>query len=121
MASFYQYMKKNHAHEDSPGNDLLRDIERDKQFPRMETARWKILMHLKKANACDSCLETFEDCWLEYAHDEGINITALDCKKYVDEVLDILGDIRFDGDEDMAIFDAIDRLGRISEYLGEAV
>ncbi len=121
MASFYQYMKKNHAHEDSPGNDLLRDIERDEKFPRSESARWKILKHLKSNHACDACLETFDNYWLEYAGEEDINITALDCQRYVDEVIDMLGEVRFDGDEDVAIFDAIDRLGRISEYLGEAV
>jgi uncharacterized protein YozE (UPF0346 family) len=121
MKSFYQYMKKNHAHENSPGNDLLTDMERDEKFPRAETARWKILMHLNKHGACQECIDTFEEYWLSYAHDEGINITALDCKRYVDEVLDILGDIRFDGDEDQAIFDAIDRLSQISDFLDEAV
>ena len=120
MKSFYQHMKKEHSHEDSRGNDLLKDMDMDEEFPKKETERWKILRYLKRKRACEECLDTFEEYWLEYASDVGINITALDCKRYVDDLVDMLADVRFDGDEAEAIFNAIDILGRISDYLDEA-
>ena len=121
MQSFYRYMKKNHSREDSPGNDLLQDMERDRGFPKDETARWKILRHLNRHGACRECIDTFDEYWLTYAHDEGINITALDCNRYLEDVVDLLSEVRFDGDESDAITNALEMLVKIQDMMEEAV
>ena len=121
MKSFYSYMKQ-YRNMDCPAGDLCRDMERDNGFPKRETQRWKILRYLTSTmvHACPEAVEEFETRWLEYAHDENINITALDCKRYLDSVIEKMKDID-GGDEWRELNDAVEELEKISEYLDEAV
>lgn len=115
MKSFYSYMKQ-YKNIDCPGRDLYEDMTRDDAFPKNETSRYKILLYLQSIMACDAAIDAFENYWLEYAHDCDINITSLDCKKYLDQVIESLRN----GDwHDLD--DAVDDLEKISYLLDESV
>ena len=116
MKSFYSYMKQ-YRNMDCPAGDFYRDMERDSGFPKKETQRWKILRYLTstKVHACSEAVEEFETRWLEYAHDEDINVTALDCKRYIDQVIENL-----EAGDWHDIDDAIEDLKRISYILDDA-
>ncbi len=75
---FYTWIIRNFRNENSPRGDLAKDMERDKtHFPRNtrpgKYSSWHKLIrgYLERNHACDSCLETFEDCWKEYLVHEG--------------------------------------------------
>lgn len=74
--SFYNYMVRKYRNCDSPAGDLARDMARDSEnFPRNRPCKFKgwhdiIHNHLVRNDACDACLETFEECWEEYVRCE---------------------------------------------------
>lgn len=112
--TFFQYMRR-YKNISCPGRDLYEDMKNDDGFPKDETARWKILKYLRGLHACDAAIEAFENYWLEYAHECDINITALDCKRYIDQVIENL-----EAGDWHDIDDAIEDLKRISYILDDA-
>ena len=74
--TFYTYMMRTHKGQITNAGDLAYDMERDKEdFPRNSSCKFDdwheiILVHLYRHNACDECLETFEECWEEYVRCE---------------------------------------------------
>ena len=74
--NFYYYMIRNYKNIDSPAGDLARDMASDHESsPRNSPYKFKgwhgiIHMYLVKNEACDACLETFEECWEEYVRCE---------------------------------------------------
>jgi len=70
--NFYNFMMKKYLGTNTPGGDLAKDMREDKEkFPRnssVKYAAWHRLIYsyLVENEACDSCLEVFEDCWREY-------------------------------------------------------
>lgn len=65
MVTFYQYAKQ-YIEEDSAFGDLARDMRDDKSFPKESCYYDVILAHLECHNACDECIETFNQAYEAY-------------------------------------------------------
>ena len=78
MKSFYTWLQKKYAGEDSSKGDLAEDIKRTrKTFPTRSNNRWLILGYLHDHKACLDCLIAFDECWIEYELEElGIDFMA---------------------------------------------
>lgn len=66
---------KKYRDEDSNRGDFSRDITRDTSFPINgigKFSEWKtiIIDYLKNEGACQECLDTFEEVWIEYKNYE---------------------------------------------------
>ena len=74
--TFYKYMTENYCKASGRKHDLAADMRSDwRQFPR--TASWDqpdghrvIRSYLEFCQACDDCLDVFEECWKEYVRCE---------------------------------------------------
>jgi uncharacterized protein YozE (UPF0346 family) len=79
IISFYTYMTKKYFKERSPKGDLARDMKYDtKDFPRnnsrnLKKGYEKIRDYLEMNNACEACMNVFEDSWEEYANNVNSN------------------------------------------------
>jgi uncharacterized protein YozE (UPF0346 family) len=67
---FKQWLKQ-YKDADCPIGYLARDAMDDKTFPHdlgknMKTRHDRIRYYLESVNACDDCLDTFEEAWMEY-------------------------------------------------------
>jgi len=63
---FYDWALRIYVNKDNPRGDLARDMQRDADFPRTNDKK-AILVHLKRAGACDAAIQTFNDAWQYYA------------------------------------------------------
>lgn len=74
--NFYSWMMKNYRKAWSPKGDLAGDMYLDrKNFPRNKAHDFDdehelILGYLNMADACDGCIDAFEECWKEYVECE---------------------------------------------------
>lgn len=110
MKSFYEYMRSQKLH-DCPGADLYEDLRRDASFPKKEHHYWKIRLYLEKHRACEEAMDTFEEWWGTYAHDEGLceNMTLIDIARRLENMLDVYDD-DIGSDASCEIWDIIDAL-----------
>lgn len=108
--SFYEYMRDEHLR-DCPGADLYEDMKRDKTFPKEARRLNDIRKYLEREHACREAMDTFEEWWLTYAHDEDLteNMMLLDCARLLQEVLDNYA-------EDIDI-DAFEEIQKIVDYM----
>lgn len=71
--TFYGYMKKNYYNREGRKADLANDMVSDEGgFPtrvgiKDRDGHGVILGYLESCDACDACIEVFEECWEEYA------------------------------------------------------
>lgn len=74
--TFYTFMMRNYRNEDTPQGDLARDMHEDRDsFPKNGKGKFtgwhKIIRdYLEYNDACDKCLDAFEESWEEYVRCE---------------------------------------------------
>lgn len=62
---FIKWLENTYKGSDTPEEDLLNDIECDKNFPASNSKK-VILQHLENNHACSGCIRTFIRAWYEY-------------------------------------------------------
>lgn len=62
---FTKWLKNTYKGSNTPEEDLLNDIESDKEFPKLNS-KMAILQHLENSHACSNCIRTFIRAWYEY-------------------------------------------------------
>lgn len=67
MKRFKTWVIEQYKDEDSPAGDFARDLKCDKNFPMWAEGGFKIKWYLKyNCNACEECLDVFEELWKKY-------------------------------------------------------
>lgn len=64
--TFYQYCLRTYQGTDTPGADILRDMQRDPGFPRKASTRRTVMNYIQRKSACSSCANAFSEALTEY-------------------------------------------------------
>ena len=74
--TFYRYMEQNYYEKEGSKADLENDMVSDEEgFParlgiKDRDGHGVIRRYLESCQACDACLDVFEECWKEYVECE---------------------------------------------------
>lgn len=70
MAEFYtsftRFVSDKYLKDNSPYGDFARDMKKDEFFPKKTKDGYEIKWHLERNNACEECIQAFEELWKEY-------------------------------------------------------
>ncbi|NLD03139.1 MAG: hypothetical protein GX674_07510 [Clostridiales bacterium] len=64
--TFYQYCLRTYQGTDTPGADILRDMQRDPGFPRKASTRRTVMNYIQRKSARSSCANAFSEALTEY-------------------------------------------------------
>lgn len=64
--TFYQYCLQTYKGTDTPGEDILNDMQRDPGFPRKASTRREVMKYIKTKGACSDCIRAFLEALTEY-------------------------------------------------------
>lgn len=64
--TFVQWLRSTYKKSNTPYEDLLTDILHDRSFPIHTSTRKKLRAYLEDNNACDACLDVFEEAFKMY-------------------------------------------------------
>ena len=64
--TFYQYCLRTYQGTDTPGADILRDMQRDPGFPRKASTRRTVMNYIQTKSACSNCVNAFSEALTEY-------------------------------------------------------
>ncbi len=64
--TFYQYCLRTYQGTDTPGADILRDMQRDPGFPRKASTRRTVMNYIQTKSACSNCVSAFSEALTEY-------------------------------------------------------
>lgn len=84
--TFYGYMKRHYYNKTGRKADLANDMAGDEvEFPRRVGIKDRdghgvIRRYLESCQACDACLDVFEECWKEYAECEKNRSSTSSCR-----------------------------------------
>lgn len=98
--TFYQYCLRTYQGTDTPGADILRDMQLDPGFPRKASTRRTVMNYIQRKSACSSCVNAFSEALTEY---ELIRppISALKAEEYAMSFFDFIL-LHFKGFEPLA-------------------
>ena len=84
--TFYGYMKRHYYNKTGRKADLANDMAGDEaEFPRRvgikdRDGHGAIRRYLESCQACDACLDVFEECWKEDAECEKSRSSTSSCR-----------------------------------------
>ena len=64
--TFYEYCLRNYQGTDTPGADILRDMQLDPGFPRKASTRHEVMNYIETKGACSDCVRAFSEALKEY-------------------------------------------------------
>jgi len=64
--TFYEYCLRTYKGTDTPGEDILNDMQRDPGFPRKASTRRTVMNYIDKKGACSDCVRAFSEALTEY-------------------------------------------------------
>ena len=64
--TFYQYCLRTYQGTDTPGADILRDMQLDPGFPRKASTRRTVMNYIQTKSACSNCVNAFSEALTEY-------------------------------------------------------
>lgn len=64
--SFRKFLLDKYLKDDGSKGDFARDVKQDETFPRNVKDGYEIKWYLERHNACDDCIECFNELWYEY-------------------------------------------------------
>ena len=87
--TFYQYCLRTYQGTDTPGADILRDMQRDPGFPRKASTRRTVMNYIQRKSARSSCANAFSEALTEYEIMQP-PISALRAEEYVMSFFDFI-------------------------------